>query len=106
MGGPIALITKGMPTVFVATSGSQYDKIISNIEQVRARGGLVLAVATENDTRIQAQADAVFAIPNVPESLSPLLVAIPLQLLAYHCAVGRGCAVDKPRNLAKSVTVE
>ena len=104
--GPIALITKGMPTVFVATNGSQYDKVMSNIEEVRARRGLVLAVATENNSRIHTQADAVFAIPDVPESLSPLLVAIPLQLLAYHCAVGRGCAVDKPRNLAKSVTVE
>ncbi len=104
--GPIALINKGMPTVFIATSGSQYEKVISNIEEVRARGGMVLAVATENDTRIQTHAEAVFTIPDVPEPLSPLLVVIPLQLLAYHCAVGRGCAVDKPRNLAKSVTVE
>ncbi len=67
---------------------------------------MVLAVASENDTRIQRHAEAVFTIANVPEPLSPLLVAIPLQLLAYHSAVGRGCAVDKPRNLAKSVTVE
>ncbi len=104
--GPIALINKGMPTVFIASSGSQYEKVISNIEEVRARGGMVLAVATENDTRIQRHAEAVFTIPDVPEPLSPLLVAVPLQLLAYHCAVGRGCAVDKPRNLAKSVTVE
>ncbi|MCK4851246.1 MAG: SIS domain-containing protein, partial [Phycisphaerae bacterium] len=94
------------PTVFIATSGSQYEKVISNIEEVRARGGMVLAVATENDTRIQRHAEAVFTIPDVPEPLSPLLVAVPLQLLAYHSAVGRGCAVDKPRNLAKSVTVE
>ena len=104
--GPIALINEGMPTVFIATSGSQYEKVISNIEQVRARGGMVLAVGTENDSRIQGHAEAVFSIPDVPEPLSPLLVVIPLQLLAYHCAVGRGCAVDKPRNLAKSVTVE
>ena len=104
--GPIALINKGMPTVFIATHGSQYEKVISNVEEVRARGGMVLAVATENDSRIQDLAEAIFTIPNVPELLSPLLVVVPLQLLAYHCAVGRGCAVDKPRNLAKSVTVE
>ena len=104
--GPIALITKGMPTVFIATSGSQYEKVLSNIEEVRARGGKILAVATENDSQIHNHADHVFSIPEIPEALSPLLTVVPLQLLAYHCAVGRGCEVDKPRNLAKSVTVE
>ena len=104
--GPIALINEGMPTVFIATSGSQYDKVISNIEEVRARGGRVLAVATENDSRIQQYSQEVFTIGQVPEPLSPLLITVPLQLLAYHTAVGRGCTVDKPRNLAKSVTVE
>jgi len=104
--GPIALINQGMPTVFIATKGSQYDKVISNIEEVRARGGRVLAVATQDDADIYKHADAVFTIPQVPEPLSPMLNVVPLQLLAYHCAVGRGCAVDKPRNLAKSVTVE
>ena len=104
--GPIALVNEGMPTVFIATRGSQYDKVMSNIEEVRARGGMVLAVATEGDSEIHRHAEAVFTIPEVPEALSPILTAIPLQLLAYHCAVGRGCEVDKPRNLAKSVTVE
>ena len=104
--GPIALVKEGMPTVFIATRGSQYEKVMSNIEEVRARGGMVLAVATEGDSEIHRHAEAVFTIPEVPEALSPILTAIPLQLLAYHCAVGRGCEVDKPRNLAKSVTVE
>ena len=104
--GPIALINKGMPTVFIATSGSQYEKVLSNIEEVRARGGRIVAVATENDQEIQEHADDVLTIPEVPEALSPLLTVIPLQLLAYRCAVGRNCEVDKPRNLAKSVTVE
>jgi glucosamine--fructose-6-phosphate aminotransferase (isomerizing) len=104
--GPIALINEGMPTVFIATSGSQYEKVLSNIEEVRARGGKILAVATENNAQIHKHADHVFTIPEIPESLSPLLTVVTLQLLAYHTAVGRNCAVDKPRNLAKSVTVE
>ena len=104
--GPIALINEGMPTVFIATRGSQYEKVLSNIEEVRARGGKILAVATENNSQIHKHADHVFTIPEIPEALSPLLTVVPLQLLAYHTAVGRGCAVDKPRNLAKSVTVE
>ncbi len=104
--GPIALIDKGMPVVFVAPRGSQYDKVISNIEEVRARGGRVLAVATEGDDAICKYADEVFYVPDVPEALQPILTVVPLQLLAYHAAVLRGHDVDKPRNLAKSVTVE
>ena len=104
--GPIALIDEGMPVVFVTPQGSQYDKAISNIEEVRARGGRILAVATADDRRIERYADTVFRIPHVPEPLQPLLSVVPLQLLAYHAAVLRGHDVDKPRNLAKSVTVE
>ncbi len=104
--GPIALIDEGMPVVFIATRGSQYDKVVSNIEEVKARGGRILAVATEGDTDIERYADAVFPVPDVPEPLQPLLTVIPLQLLSYHAAVLRGHDVDKPRNLAKSVTVE
>ncbi len=104
--GPIALIDKGMPVVFVATRGSQYDKIISNIEEVKARGGRVIAVATEGDEQIDRYAEFVFRVPHVPEPLQPLVTVVPLQLLAYHAAVLRGHDVDKPRNLAKSVTVE
>ncbi len=104
--GPIALIDEGMPVVFIATQGSQYEKVISNIEEVRARGGRVIAVATEGDQQIRQHADAVFEVPHVPEVLQPLITVIPLQLVAYHAAVLRGHDVDKPRNLAKSVTVE
>jgi glucosamine--fructose-6-phosphate aminotransferase (isomerizing) len=104
--GPIALINAGMPVVFLATKGLQYDKVISNIEEVRARGGQVIAVATEGDNRIGRYSDHVVFIPDAPEPLQPLLSVIPLQLLAYHAACARGCNVDKPRNLAKSVTVE
>ncbi len=104
--GPIALIDKGMPVVIVATKGSQYEKVIGNMEEVRSRGGHVIAVATEGDDAIQNHCDDVFYVPDVPEPLQPLLTVIPLQLLAYHAAVLRGKDVDKPRNLAKSVTVE
>ena len=104
--GPIALITEGMPVVFVATQGLQYDKVISNIEEVRARGGHVIAVATEGDKNMRRYSDHVVYIPHAMECLQPLLTVVPLQLLAYHAAVARGCNVDKPRNLAKSVTVE
>lgn len=104
--GPIALIDEGMPVVFVATQGSQYDKVISNIEEVAARGGRIIAVATEGDENIKRYADSVFYVPAVPEPLQPLVTVVPLQLLAYHAAVLRGHDVDKPRNLAKSVTVE
>ena len=104
--GPIALITDGMPVVFIATKGVQYDKVISNIEEVRARGGRVIAVATEGDANIARYSDDVIYIPDTLEPLQPLLSVMPLQLMAYHAAVLRGCNVDKPRNLAKSVTVE
>lgn len=104
--GPIALINEGMPVVFIATHNSQYEKVLSNIEEVRARGGRVIAVATEGDTEIQRLAEHVFYVPDTLEPLQPLVNIIPLQLLAYHAAVLRGCNVDKPRNLAKSVTVE
>jgi glucosamine--fructose-6-phosphate aminotransferase (isomerizing) len=104
--GPIALINEGMPVVFVATKGVQYEKVISNIEEVRARGGQVIAVATEGDTGIRRYSDHVIYVPHIHEPLQPLLTVVPLQLLAYHAAVARGCNVDKPRNLAKSVTVE
>ena len=104
--GPIALIDKGMPVVFVATKNSQYDKVLGNIAEVRSRGGHVIAVATEGDDYIGSVAEDVFYVPDVPEQLQPLVTVIPLQLLAYHAAVLRGKDVDKPRNLAKSVTVE
>ena len=104
--GPIALIDHGMPVVFVATRNSQYEKVLSNIEEVRSRGGHVIAVATEGDESIKKHVQEVFWVPDVPEPLQPMLTVVPLQLLAYHAAVMRGKDVDKPRNLAKSVTVE
>ncbi len=104
--GPIALIADGMPAVFIATAGPQYDKILGNIEEVRARGGKVIVVATEGDEEIRRHADHLITIPDAPELFQPMLTVIPLQLLAYHAAVLRGHDVDKPRNLAKSVTVE
>ncbi len=104
--GPIALINKGMPVVFIATQGMQYDKVISNIEEVRARGGEVIAVATEGDQDIRRYSNQIVYVPEAAECLQPMLTVLPLQLLAYHAAVARGCNVDKPRNLAKSVTVE
>jgi glucosamine--fructose-6-phosphate aminotransferase (isomerizing) len=104
--GPIALITKAMPVVFIATQGTQYDKVVSNIEEVRARGGQIIAVATEGDRNIERYSENVIYVPDAPEQLQPLLSVVPLQLIAYHAAVARGYDVDKPRNLAKSVTVE
>jgi len=104
--GPIALITDGMPAVFVATAGPQYDKIVGNIEEVRARGGKTIVVATEGDSNIEKHSDYLITVPRISELFQPLLTVVPLQLLAYHAAVLRGHDVDKPRNLAKSVTVE
>jgi glucosamine--fructose-6-phosphate aminotransferase (isomerizing) len=104
--GPIALIVDGMPVVFIATAGPQYEKIIGNICEVRARGGKTIIVATEGNDHIKEYADHLILIPDAPELLQPMLAVIPLQLLAYHAAVLRGHDVDKPRNLAKSVTVE
>ncbi len=104
--GPIALIDENMPVVFIAIQDSTYEKVISNIEEVKARGGRVIAIATEGDENIKKKADYVIYVPETLEFLSPLVTIIPLQLLAYHIAILRGCNVDQPRNLAKSVTVE
>jgi glucosamine--fructose-6-phosphate aminotransferase (isomerizing) len=104
--GPIALIVDGMPVVFVAPKGPQYDKIMGNIAEVRTRGGKTIVIATEGDEHIKQFADFLIPVPDAPEILQPLITVIPLQLLAYHAAVIRGYDVDKPRNLAKSVTVE
>ncbi|MGF1533214.1 MAG: glutamine--fructose-6-phosphate transaminase (isomerizing) [Bernardetiaceae bacterium] len=104
--GPIALIDQEMPVVFIATRDSSYDKVLSNIKEVKARKGKVIAIVTEGDTLIAQAVDYVIEIPATHEALTPLLSVIPLQLLSYHIAVMRGCNVDQPRNLAKSVTVE
>jgi glutamine---fructose-6-phosphate transaminase (isomerizing) len=104
--GPIALVEEGVPIVAVATTCHVYPKMLSNIQEVKARGGRVIAVATEGDGQIGRLADVVIEVPDTPELLSPVVVTVPLQLLAYHVATLRGCDVDQPRNLAKSVTVE
>jgi glucosamine--fructose-6-phosphate aminotransferase (isomerizing) len=104
--GPIALIDENMPVVFICLRDSAYEKIVSNMEEVRARRGNILAIASEGDEEIRKQAKHVIYVPETIEMLSPLLSVIPLQLLAYYMAVKRGCDVDQPRNLAKSVTVE
>ncbi len=104
--GPIALIDELMPVVFIAPRDAVHAKIVSNIEEVRARGGQVIAVVTEGDGEITGMVDYAFAIPETLDMLTPILTSVPLQLLAYHIAVRRGCNVDQPRNLAKSVTVE
>jgi glucosamine--fructose-6-phosphate aminotransferase (isomerizing) len=104
--GPIALIDDDMPVVFIATKHSSYEKVISNIQEVKARKGHVIAIVTEGDTEVKGMADYVIEIPQTNEAFVPLVATIPLQLLAYHIAVMRGCNVDQPRNLAKSVTVE
>ncbi|WP_419700828.1 glutamine--fructose-6-phosphate transaminase (isomerizing) [Mucilaginibacter sp. NFX135] len=104
--GPIALIDNEMPVVFIATQHSSYEKVISNIQEVKARKGHVIAIVTEGDTEVKNMADYVIEIPQTNEAFVPLIATIPLQLLAYHIAVMRGCNVDQPRNLAKSVTVE
>ena len=104
--GPIALIDENMPVVFLATNISAYDKIVSNVQEVKARKGKVIAVVNKGDTQIRAVADHVIEVPETEEILSPLITIVPLQLLAYHIAIMRGCNVDQPRNLAKSVTVE
>jgi glucosamine--fructose-6-phosphate aminotransferase (isomerizing) len=104
--GPIALIDESMPVVCIAVKGSVYEKMISQVEQVKARGGIVIAVATEGDAFIRTKADYVIEVPSAPDLLTPVLTAIPMQRLAYEMAVRLGCDVDQPRNLAKSVTVE
>ena len=104
--GPIALVDENTPSVFLVPHGNVYDKVMSNLEEIKARGGPVIAIACEHDAHVEAKADDIIHVPNVPEYLQPLVTAIPLQLLAYHIALLRGCDIDKPRNLAKSVTVE
>lgn len=104
--GPIALIDENMPVVVIATNASAYEKVISNVQEVKARKGIVIAIVTEGETEIKKIADYTIEIPSTAEPLTPLLSVLPLQLLSYHIAVMRGCNVDQPRNLAKSVTVE
>jgi glucosamine--fructose-6-phosphate aminotransferase (isomerizing) len=104
--GPIALIDEHMPVVAIAPKDAVYEKMISQIEQAKARNAVVIAIATEGDSYIGDKADHVLYIPEAPALLNPILAVIPLQLLAYHVAVRRGADVDQPRNLAKSVTVE
>ena len=104
--GPIALIDEDMPVVVIATRDSSYDKIVSNIQEVKARKGVIIAIVTEGDALIPEMADFTIEVPHTHESLMPLVSVIPLQLLSYHIAVMRGANVDQPRNLAKSVTVE
>jgi len=104
--GPIALVDEDTPSVFLMPRGPIFDKVMSNLEEIKARGGPVIAVATVGDEEAAARADNVIYVPEVPEYLQPLVTVVPLQLLAYHIALLRGCDVDRPRNLAKSVTVE
>ncbi len=104
--GPLALVDKDLPVVFINPYTSVYEKSINNLEEVKARGGVILSVITEGDEKMKALSDYTFEIPRVNELFTPIVSIIPLQLFAYHVAVGRGCDVDKPRNLAKSVTVE
>ena len=104
--GPIALIDENMPVVAIVTKSKVYEKMLSNVEEARSRGANVIAVATEGDKNIKKKAAHVIYVPNVPEEFSPVINVIPLQILAYQISVLRGCDVDQPRNLAKSVTVE
>ena len=104
--GPIALIDEEMPVFVIATSGTSYEKVVSNIQEVKARKGKIIAIVTEGDTQVKAIADNYIEIPETDEHLVPILATIPFQLLSYHIAVMRKCNVDQPRNLAKSVTVE
>jgi glucosamine--fructose-6-phosphate aminotransferase (isomerizing) len=104
--GPIALVDEHTPSVFLLSKGLVYDKIMSNLQEVKARGGPVIAVTDSIDSQLEKLADRIILVPSVPEPLQPIVSVVPLQLLAYHIALLRGCDVDKPRNLAKSVTVE
>ena len=104
--GPIALVDREMPVIAIAPKDQWYEKMLSQVEQVKARGGSVIAVATDGDERMKSLADSVFWIPEVPWLLSPVVTVIPLQMFAYHLASLKGLDVDQPRNLAKSVTVE
>ncbi|MFH1923566.1 MAG: SIS domain-containing protein, partial [Planctomycetota bacterium] len=104
--GPIALVDERTPSVFLMPRDAVYDKVMANLQEIKARGGPVIAVVSEGDTQAAEVADDVIAVPACEDFLQPIVSVIPLQLLAYHIAVLRGCDVDKPRNLAKSVTVE
>ena len=104
--GPIALIDEHMPVIVIAPKQGHYDKIVSNIQEIKSRSGIIIAVVTKGDTQVRGLADYIIEIPETSDALSPLITTIPLQLLSYHIAVMRGCNVDQPRNLAKSVTVE
>jgi glucosamine--fructose-6-phosphate aminotransferase (isomerizing) len=104
--GPIALVDQHTPSVFLISKGLVYDKIMSNLQEVKARGGPVIAVTDSVDSQLEKLADRIILVPSVAEPLQPVVSVVPLQLLAYHIALLRGCDVDKPRNLAKSVTVE
>jgi glucosamine--fructose-6-phosphate aminotransferase (isomerizing) len=104
--GPIALIDENMPVVFIAPNDGVYSKVVANVEEVKARGGRVIAIVTEGDEELASKVDHAIPVPQTLDALQPLVSVIPLQLLAYHIAVLRGCDVDQPRNLAKSVTVE
>ena len=104
--GPIALIDEEMPVVVLATEQETYEKVVSNIQEVIARKGKIFSIVTEGDSSVKNMSDYSIEIPKTEELLTPLVASIPLQLLAYHVALLRGCDVDKPRNLAKSVSVE
>ncbi|HWR94789.1 MAG TPA: glutamine--fructose-6-phosphate transaminase (isomerizing) [Flavobacterium sp.] len=104
--GPIALIDEHMPVIIIAPKQGHYDKIVSNIQEIKSRSGIIIAIVTKGDTQVRGLADHIIEIPETSDALSPLITTIPLQLLSYHIAVMRGCNVDQPRNLAKSVTVE
>ena len=104
--GPIALVDEQTPSVFIVPQCAVYDKVLANLEETKARNGPVIAIVDEADSRVTELADDVIVVPAVPDFLQPIVASIPLQMLAYHIALVRGCDVDKPRNLAKSVTVE
>ena len=104
--GPIALVDENLPVLFVATKDSYHEKIISNMQEIKARKGKVISIITEGDTTSPTLSDDTFSIPPADELIAPLLSVIPLQLLSYYVGVAKGVDVDKPRNLAKSVTVE
>jgi glucosamine--fructose-6-phosphate aminotransferase (isomerizing) len=104
--GPIAMLDPEMPVIAIAMASATLDKVVSNIQEVRARNAPVIALATQGNTAIASHVDEVVYVPHAPEEFAPIVATVPLQLLAYHVAIARGCDVDQPRNLAKSVTVE
>jgi glutamine---fructose-6-phosphate transaminase (isomerizing) len=104
--GPIALVDDQLPVVFVATRDAYHDKVISNMQEIKARKGKVISVITEGDAMSESLSEDIMVVPEADEIVAPMLSVVPLQLLAYYIGVAKGCDVDKPRNLAKSVTVE